>query len=662
MSKSAKAPDNKIIEQINKSPKVYATSITVPKLVGLIKYFSDIYYNTGDSVISDDAFDILVDVLKTRDPTNKYFRDIGAPVDKNAVPLPFPMGSLDKIKPEKDNLDAWLAKYPGPYILSDKLDGASGQLYIQPDGKPKLYSRGDGVEGQDITHLIPYIIPSTVDFTLIPKGTSIRGEIIISKDDFKAANADGEMKNARNTASGVINSKKINAKLAKICQFVAYNILHPEYKQSVQFTMLKAYGFNTAVSQRTDRLSFDFLSQLLKSRREASKFDVDGIVVFDDSKAYKVEPGNPPHGFAFKTVLDDQIAEAKIIRVVWEASKDGYLKPVIEIEPVELGGVTVRNATAFNGEFIYNNKLGPGAIIKIIRSGDVIPHIQEVITPAKEPQMPDEEYIWNASKKDIVTTNMDNDTTRAKLIVHFFKVLGVENIGEGVINKLVESGYKTVHQVVDAFMGSRTKLTKIEGFGEKSIEKIYNNMKLALETMDLTTLMAASNKFGRGFGTRRIKEIINAYPNIMHIQLSSKELIDKICEIDGFSDKTSTQFVENLHEFKLWFNKLAKIIDISGLAKEVKPEEKAETKPDQETKQEASQLASKIIVFTGFRDKDLEKQIEAKGGKVSTSVSSKTFIVVKPDGSIDTSGKISDAIAKNITIMEKSKFAQEYLG
>ena len=104
---------------------------------------------------------------------------------------------------------------------------------------------------------------------------------------------------------------------------------------------------------------------------------------------------NPEHAFAFKMVISDQVAEAKVVDVEWNISKTGYLKPRVEIEPIRLGGVTIKHATGFNGNFIESNKIGIGAIIEIIRSGDVIPYIKSVITPAETAKMPNIPYKWN---------------------------------------------------------------------------------------------------------------------------------------------------------------------------------------------------------------------------------------------------------------------------
>ena len=121
-----------------------------------------------------------------KDPENPYLEEVGAPVKgtKKKVKLPYEMGSLIKIKPETGALEKWVKKFGGPYVVSDKLDGASVQLYKDKDGNVMLHSRGKSIEGQDVSHLIAYVT-SNESIKNLPKNSSVRGELIISKNNFK---------------------------------------------------------------------------------------------------------------------------------------------------------------------------------------------------------------------------------------------------------------------------------------------------------------------------------------------------------------------------------------------------------------------------------------------------------------------------------------------
>jgi NAD-dependent DNA ligase len=652
------------VAEILDSPDKYARGATIIKLVDVLKKLSDYYYNTGESLISDEIYDILKDVLEERDPTNKYLAEIGAPIvkSKDKVKLPYFMPSLDKIKPESDALDKWKKKYKGPYTLSDKLDGVSGLLIKKNDGNTKLYTRGDGVKGQDISYLLPHII-STKGNKLknIPKGTAIRGELIISKKDFKKIS--GELKNARNAVAGLVNSKTVPMNVAKITTFIGYSVIYPIYDHKTQLEKIKEWNLHSVHYknvEKIDDLTNDNLSEYLKERRNDSTYEIDGIVVTDSSKAYTLaENKNPLHSFAFKTVLTDQIAEVTVLDVEWNISKDGYLKPRVKVTPVDLSGVTIEYATAFNGKFVEDNVLGPGAVIKLIRSGDVIPHIMEVLKPSasSKPKMPDVPYKWTKTGVDILSKDMNGkqkDSLVIKQLTYFFKTLGVKFISEGIITKLVENGYDTLVKILEA--GDTVEdLYDIDGIGDKLVDKIYNNVDNAFKTTTLERLMAASGIFGRGFGVRKNKLITTAYPNIMRQKWANDrdKLFDKIMEIEGFDTITATQFADNFKKFKKFFHILDKLVDIKHL-KTIKKKSKKDSKKNK--------LEGKKIVFTGFRDADLEQKIEDNDGKITGSVSNNTDILIyaNTDVAKDTS-KYKKAKTLGIKMMTVDAFKKLYI-
>ena len=629
------------------SPKKYAENADIKELENMLRYLSDAYYNTAKSLVSDEIFDLLKDTLEKRDPTNKFLKEIGAPIKKQKIKLPYPMGSLDKIKPDGGELEKWLNKYKGPYVISDKLDGISAQLYKDNNNKLNLYTRGNGIEGQDISHLIKFVMNKNVDMESIPKGTSIRGELIISKKNFKKI--EDIMANARNAVAGLVNSKKVDKRIANITEFIAYSIIHPSYKQTDQMKKLEDWEFEVVEYNVEKKLSYEMLSDYLFKRRKNSEYEVDGIVVVDSSKSYTVEEGNPDYAFAYKAIMNDQIAEAEIVDVIWNVSKDGYLKPTIQIKPVKLVGTTITYATAFNAKYVKDNKLGPGAKIKIIRSGDVIPYILEVIKPAKEPKMPDVSYVWNDSGVDILLKDIHgafSDVMKVKRIVHFFKTLGIKNIDEGLVKKLVDNGYNSIEKILDA---DRKKLEKIEGIGEKLINKVYDNIEEQLGNTKLENLMAASNIFGGGLGTKKLKLIVDKYPNIMNEKWDKKKLTEKINSIEGFSDITTNKFVNNFDKFKKFFDNINDIIDINYLKK-----------PIEKKKPTGKLFADQTVVFTGFRNKEWEKFIEDNGGKISTSVSSKTSLVVHSSESANSS-KIIKAKSLGVKLMDEGEFREKFI-
>ena len=153
-----------------------------------------------------------------------------------------------------------MEKYPGPYVWSDKLDGVSALLHNN-NGTIKMYTRGNGTIGQDITHLIKYVLPKDFDLNVIPKNYAIRGELIISKKKFKQIS--DIMKNVRNAVAGLANAKTINMSVLNITTFVGYGIIYPEMKQSEQFKKIKEFGINVVQNGTIKNMDMDTLIDIL---------------------------------------------------------------------------------------------------------------------------------------------------------------------------------------------------------------------------------------------------------------------------------------------------------------------------------------------------------------------------------------------------------------
>ena len=635
------AVDESIIEFVNVFKKNGITvleKLNENKLSSILRAANKAYYNAnGKPIMTDNEYDIIREYIEKKYPSNEVIQEIGAPVIKNKTKLPYPMGSMDKIKPDTDALANWASKYSGPYILSCKLDGVSG-LYTTEETTPKLYTRGDGKIGQDISHLIPHLrLPKT-------KGIVIRGEFIIPKNAFDTKYKT-KFANPRNMVAGIINHKTINETM-KDLHFVAYEVIQPVKKPSDQFAFLETINVEVASHKRVNKLTNELLSDILIDWRKTYMYEIDGVIVTDD-KIYSHKAGNPEHAFAFKMVLSDQIAEAKVINVIWTPSKDGYLKPRVQIEPINLGGVRIEYATGFNGAFINDNKVGVGAVIELIRSGDVIPHIRKVIVPAEKGQMPTVPYKWNDTHIDIMIENMEEDeTVREKNITGFFKGIGVEGLSSGNVKRIMNSGFDTVPHIIKM---TKKDLLEVEGFKEKTATKLFDGIREKIETASLVTIMAASNIFGRGFSEKRLDLIMEAYSTVLLSKETNSQKINKISSIKGMAEKTAQSFVERIPDFIVFVkqsglvNKLAEGISIN-----------------KNPVDDSHPLFGKTIVMTGFRDAKLQEEIINKGGKLGSSVSKNTFVVLVKDANEDT-GKAEEARTLHIPLMTPYEFKSKYL-
>jgi DNA ligase (NAD+) len=618
----------------------------------LIKYLQKAYFNKNISLVSDKLFDYMKENYETK--FKKKIIDVGAPIKKNKIKLPHYMGSLDKIKPAMSEFTKWVSKYSGPYVLSYKLDGISALVH-KIDNKIFMYTRGNGVYGQDISHVLEHI---NINTSLLKNNDAIRGELIISKKNFEIIK--DKMANARNAVSGIINTKNPDKEMLKLIDYVAYWVIEPELKQSEQMKYIKKKDINMVDYINIKQMTVDFLSEMLIKGRKEYKYEIDGVVVIDDSKIYtQIEGENPDYGFAFKQVLTDQIAETIVVDVLWDISKDGYLKPKIKIETVELLGSEINYATAFNAKYIYDNNIGPGSVIKIIKSGDVIPYIYEIKTPSEsgKPKMPSIKYKWNETNVDIIAQDLDEENMIKiiiKKLLYFFESLDIKFMGEGMITKFVEAGYDDLWKILSA---DKDKLSNIDGLGNKSVNKIYESINDGIKNRYIYDLMAASQIFGRGIGAKKFKLIIDIYPNI--IEIFNKEgyenALKLINSVNGFEKKTSIKVVDNLKSFETWLNNLLKIKK-DALFKINKNVNSLEN--DTELKKYSEKIKeyiNKTIVFTGFRDKDVEIILEKLGTKITNSISKNTDILIasNPD---ENTAKINKAKELNVKIISKEQF------
>ena len=216
------------------------------------------YYNQTP-VMTDNQYDIVKEYIEQKFPNNTAIVEIGAEVERNKVKLPYEMASMDKIKPDTGALASWMSKFRGPYVLSCKLDGVSG-LYTTKGSTPKLYTRGNGKVGQDVSHLIPFLrLPKT-------KNVVIRGEFIIPKavfdEKYKSTFA-----NPRNMVAGIVNHKHISDAVVDL-HFVAYEVIIPELKPSAQMEYLGTINVEGVLFQPVDTLSNEMLSNLLVEWRK----------------------------------------------------------------------------------------------------------------------------------------------------------------------------------------------------------------------------------------------------------------------------------------------------------------------------------------------------------------------------------------------------------
>lgn len=505
----------------------------------------DAAYAAGATKISDIFYDSLIRIYEIRFGPRLV---VGTKATKNEVPLPIAMMSLNKIMKDKE-LQSFINKNPGPYVVMDKINGASG-LYEIIGGKQSFYNRGDGTVGSDLTYMIPYL-----KLPLLPFDVHVKGELVIYKADYLPFQE--EYKTNLAMSNGLINSQSADPAKLALFHFIAYDISFPsnqniELKMSQSIEYLAKYGFLIPYAIVSATLSTEGLSKVFAQRRNDAPYEVDGMVIVTD-KPIKYEERlireNPKYAVAFKEYTD--VADAVVNHVEWEASKHRQIKPVVKIEPVNINRKTIKSATGFNAKWIVENKVGPGT--KLIIADNTIPYIMTVIE-GTQPQMPPENvyppgsWQWNETGVDIVLLE-DNDEVKIARIYEFFSKIGAKYVGETTLAKFYRAGFNSVKKMIET--PAETFLAAgIEGVGQGIVTRVVNSIRDTLPQASIAQIMAGSNEFGHGFGERKLNAILRTYPNI----LDMNPTVEQISDIDGFADKTAERFVEGLPKFRAFLN------------------------------------------------------------------------------------------------------------
>ena len=659
-------------------------------------------YHNGTPIMTDDEYDALVE--KWEDNTKQSWSDyigVGALPTSGAISsLPMWMGSMNKVKEEKD-ITNWIHKWqPTTVLATDKLDGISCLFEWIPSRKTyTIYTRGNGKEGTDITGLVD-IIPSFLTIkSIIKRGREhngkniswlfhmnlqyfIRGELVIPRQCW-LENKDTiwkDYQNPRNTVAGLV-SRKLSSltheqrhALSQI-HFVPFSIDFKHLKNNSWHTTTKEKMFQYINSLRTyvsTQMSYDtfipevycsklnridktILSNLLEKRRKQSPYDIDGIVVWDNKGKHEPNSsGNPAHAFAFKMIMEDQQAETLVQNVEWNLSRQNVWKPVVIFNQITIGGTNISRATGHNAQWLIERGIGVGSRIKLIRSGDVIPKIHDVITKASTtPMPPDGQWEWDANHTDVKlksgTSVLDHHqiSVRSHYLVSTLRAKGlsIKNL-----EKFVEKKYDWVKslQIPHLFplVATNDMWLEIDGVKDKSATKFVEVVVSAWNSQSIPQKVVALGVLPRGIG---IKQVESLERNGLLDRLLMGELDeDELMDVAGLGSSRvndilcSQQFVKRAYS---WASQNTPRVDVSQI-------------PQQQQLSNMSSVIATIgdkpyILLTGFRNEILQKELELKGKTFIKSLGKKhtgdnTVVITQGD---KTNGKIQKGESIGIPVI-----------
>lgn len=626
-------------------------------------------YRTGNPTISDSEYDSLVEQLKTIDPNNKWFNaHEPSPVSNSRKrKLPLPMKSLNKVKNIND-VKKWLASLglhdDSQLVLMPKLDGLS-LLHNEKTGEG--WSRGGAEnEGQDCTeHCIAASIMSNTKYAYT------YGEFIISRDSWGkffegkvSPYTQEKYKSPRNTAAGFLN-RDVPCNEIQHASFFRYGL---DVKSLEEFDTFEQvikqlccdYSQESLYKETTAQKITE--SSLLDLYKEWSKlYPIDGIVIYINNLQLwetigrNQTTGNPLYAIAYKHPDFTDAFETTVKNVAWRASKAGALKPVVEIEAVNTGDCIMENPTGYNAGWIADMGIAPGAKILVTRSGGVIPKILQTLEAA--PQTESEAMwdnlaecphcgkptSWNESHKELICTNPDCDGIRFAKIVFFFKICGVEDMGEQMFDKLYQAGFNTISSILNI---TANDILNIEGFAEGTANVILSNMEKIKTGVDLPTLMQASDCFP-GIGTIKARKLID---NLPANEQSSLYNAGFFYDTDFIGNKIEQSKLETDKSFWRGFNKFHKFVAENDLA--IK-------KPSVIEIDTNGMCAGMAVCFSGIRNTELEQRIIEAGGTIVSGVSKKTTHLVVKDVNA-ASSKITKAQGLGIAIMNIDDFIAQF--
>jgi len=659
--------------------------------INQLKKHDEAYFKHDNPIISDADYDNIKKQILNLEKKYKYLKNENSPSKRvgygpsskfTKVIHDVPMLSLSNAFSEENIVD-FLKKIRNFLNLKDfekivfsaepKIDGISASIkYV--DGIFVLgLSRGDGKTGEDITNNLKTIkdIPKKINKFNFPKILDVRGEVYISKSDFKKIAK--QFANPRNAAGGSLRQKDPNETKKIPLKFVAYGfgIVEPQNfeKQSEYLKLLRTWGFNTNPLNKLVSTIEDIEEnhKMIERQRSTIDYDLDGLVYKVNSLKLQNRLGfvsnSPRWAIAHKFSAEKGFSIIKDIEI--QVGRTGALTPVAKIKPVTIGGVVVSNATLHNEDEINRKDTRIGDTVCIQRAGDVIPQVLYIDKTKRKKNIkkfnfPDKcpscgsktikEFNYSTKKKDAVTRCPDpkfncKEILKEKL-KHFVSkdAFNIEGLGKKVIQNFWD--LNVIKYPADIFNLNFKKISNLDGWGYLSALNLEKAIKKSKE-ITLEKLIFAIGI--RHIGQENAKTLAKYFVNIkkfkeLFYNKKRKKVLDYLLELDGIGE---TQ-VNSLDTF---FSNSNNLNAVSNLIKELKVTDFKISR--------SGIFYGKTVMFTGGLSKmsraEAKALVEKEGGKILSMISKKLDYLVVGD-SKPTTKKIEKAKQLNVEILDEKSW------
>ena len=641
----------------------------INELVKKLNEAAKAYYQDASEIMSNYEYDALYDelveleketgVVLASSPTVNVGYEVLSELPKEQHEKP--MLSLDKTK-DVQALKEWLGTQKA--VLSWKLDGLTIVLTYNNGKLEKAVTRGNGEVGEVITNNAKVF--KNIPLSIAYQGELVlRGEAVITYSDFMKINeeivdADAKYKNPRNLCSGSVRQLNNEITAKRNVNFFAFSLVKAEgiefeNSHENQMQWLKGQGFDIV---EYEMVTADTLEECVKgfaAKIETNDFPSDGLVVIYDDIAYGESLGRtakfPRNAIAFKWA--DEIRETVLKEIEWSPSRTGLINPVAIFEPVELEGTTVSRASVHNISVMEGLELGIGDTIEVYKANMIIPQIAENKTRSGLVEIPktcptcggNTEIRQIADAKALYCTNPECQAKKIKSFTLFVSrdAMNMEGLSEATLEKFIAKGF--IHEFADLFKLERyaQEIKEMEGFGEKS----YKNLIASVEKSRNTTMPRLIYALGiQNIGVANGKMLAKQYHYEMEeLKNASAEDLSSIDGIGEVIAKSIEEYFANEKNLQMLNHLLAEITL-------EKPEEN----------NNAQIFEGMNFVITGsvnhFANRnEVKAVIEARGGKVTGSVTSKTNYLINND-TTSNSSKNKKAKELNIPIISEEDFLE----